>query len=75
MSRGTVSWDEWKLQRRATVAHSARLAQRMADVRDRRMRTEEERRALYRAALDAIRARESAGRLVWLDERRVRLGR
>jgi hypothetical protein len=72
--RRSISWSAWKQQRRGTAPSMADLAERLGDVRDRRTRTDEERRALRRAALDAIERRERSGRLVWVGERRARLG-
>lgn len=72
--RQSVSWEDWKQERRKTTAAMAGLARNLGDRRDRRTRTQEERSALRRAVLDAIERRERSGRLVWTGPRRVRLG-
>lgn len=68
-----VSWDDWQSERRRTVPAIAAMEERLASERAglRPERTAEEYGALRRAALDAIRNREMAGRLVWLGERRA----
>jgi hypothetical protein len=69
----TITWDQWQPERRKTVGALARMADKAGDVRRRRIRSDEERRALKQANLDTVARAYSSGRIVWIDDRHMEL--
>lgn len=63
-----VRWEDWQQVRRSLGA-SPLVAASRDNVARKKPRTDDERRMLVRAAVDAVKQAESCGRIVWLGPR------